>query len=116
MKKIIITLIVAFLAGCSSKASINKINYENANKLLEINAIIIDVRTNIEYKNGHVKNSINIPLSEIENIDFDKNENIILYCESGNRSNQAAEILIELGYKKIYDLGSKNNWNEELVK
>jgi Rhodanese-related sulfurtransferase len=116
MKKIIITLLLVMLVGCSSKASINKINYTNAVKLLETNAIIIDVRTNEEYKNGHIENSINIPLGEIENIDFGKNENIILYCESGNRSNQASEILLELGYKKIYDLGSKNNWNEELVK
>ena len=47
--------------------------------------------------------------STIESEVSDKDTKIIVYCRSGNRSKQAANILIEKEYKNIYDLGSINN-------
>lgn len=72
------------------------------------NPLILDVRTPREYYSGHLPDAILIPLqqlaerlSEIENY---KDKEILIYCRSGNRSTVAGEILIENGFKKIYNL------------
>ena len=79
-------------------------------------SIIIDVRTIEEYDSGHIKGSINIPidtieLEKLEQVISSKENNIIVYCRSGNRSKKAAQLLVDLGYTNVYDLGSINNWN-----
>ena len=70
--------------------------------------IIIDVRTPEEFSNGHVEESINYEWQEIalKIRDIDKNEKIYLYCRSGNRSQKATNILLDLGYKDVTNLGS----------
>jgi rhodanese-related sulfurtransferase len=75
--------------------------------------VIIDVRQDYEYNKEHILDAVNIPLGEIETVTqkYAKDTNIILYCRSGNRSNQAALKLIELGYKNIYDLGGIDSIN-----
>ena len=63
---------------------------------------------------GHIMGAKSYPVTTILNDieeDYDKNTYIIVYCKSGNRSKIAAEGLIELGYKNVYDLGSINNWS-----
>jgi len=69
---------------------------------------IIDVRTPEEFSNGHVEESINYEWQEIalKIRDIDKNEKIYLYCRSGNRSQKATNILLDLGYKDVTNLGS----------
>lgn len=64
---------------------------------------IIDVRSEEEYKNGHIKNAINIPLDKIEGHDFDldKNDKLIIHCRTNVRSRRAIEILSDLGYKNL---------------
>ena len=79
---------------------------------------IIDVRTSEEYSNGHIPAALNIPLSSItsiENVIPDRSVEIIVYCQSGNRSKKAADSLLELGYQEVYDLGGINNWNYEIT-
>uniref|UniRef100_A0A7C3E9D3 Rhodanese-like domain-containing protein n=1 Tax=Gracilinema caldarium TaxID=215591 RepID=A0A7C3E9D3_9SPIR len=72
-------------------------------------ALIIDVRTEEEFRSGHIQGAVNIPLQiikkEIQKAYPDKNVPIVLYCRSGNRSQQAYEILKELGYKQIHNGG-----------
>lgn len=85
------------------------IKYENMYKLIKnYNAIIIDVRSNQEFKEGHINGAINIPLCDIKrkisNIIADKNIYIIAYCTSGIRSKKAQDILKSLGYKNVYNL------------
>ncbi len=104
---IALTLIVIFTQK-------KKITIENINEIT--NAIIIDVRTSEEYKEGHLENSINIPLDNIETIDIEKSESIYIYCRSGTRSKEAYNKLKELGYMNVYDLGGILNKNIELVK
>lgn len=88
----------------------NNIDYENAKTILknDKNAILIDVRSPQEYKEGHLEESINIPLYDLERKEKEligKKENtIILYCQSGNRSNKALEILKNKGYTKLYQI------------
>ena len=71
-------------------------------------AVILDVRTPEEFSNGHVEESINYEWQEIalKIRDIDKNEKIYLYCRSGNRSQKATNILLDLGYKDVTNLGS----------
>ena len=126
MKKIIIVVMIMILvSGCNSNNnevdnttnSINSITTKEVNTIVkeEKDYIIIDVRTKEEYESGHIKGAINIPVDDINSIDIDKNKRIIVYCKSGKRSNNAANILLNKGYKYIYDMGGINNWQYEVV-
>ncbi|MCL1855700.1 MAG: DUF1294 domain-containing protein [Clostridia bacterium] len=80
--------------------------------------IILDVRTKPEFAESHINGAILIPDTEI--IDEapqllpDKQQTILVYCRSGNRSKKAALALIELGYTNVYDLGGLLQWPYEL--
>lgn len=104
MKKIgILCLVLVCLVGCSKeKKEVNEMDKIIAKN----NYIIVDVRTDEEYNESHVKGSINIPYDEIsENTNLDKTKTILVYCKSGVRSNKAYNTLKELGYDVI-DLGA----------
>lgn len=112
MQKLFIILISVFLmCSCTTNTEPIKvidIDTEYAKEIMENNNyVIIDVRETYEYEEEHIKGSINIPLSSIDNIEdrVAKQVEVILYCKSGNRSKEASEKLIELGYTKVYNLG-----------
>lgn len=66
---------------------------------------VIDVRTRMEYNQGHYKKSLNIPVTEISKDklkNINKNSSILIYCNTGQRARRAAEKMRELGYKKVY--------------
>lgn len=71
-------------------------------------AIVVDVRSSQEYKEGHIEGAINIPEYKINcyinKVLKEKENKIILYCSSGIRSKDAYKKLIKLGYKKVYNL------------
>lgn len=116
MKKIgIILCFLIMITGCGASAY-KKVSYNEAKALIKEGAIVIDVRTNLEYDQGHIKESVNVEHFKIDTITYNKNKKIIVYCRSGSRSKEAADILVKMGYKHIYDLGSKDKWKEELVK
>lgn len=72
-------------------------------------ATYIDVREPYEFNSGHIAGAVNIPLGEIHfRVEEIKNLNrpIILYCVTGNRSGQALRILVEDGFKEVYNGGS----------
>ncbi len=73
---------------------------------------LIDVRTAEEYATGHIANSVNIALDSISARlnEIPRDQPIVLYCRSGNRSAQAAQILAEAGYTNIHDLGGIIDW------
>lgn len=81
--------------------------------------VIIDVRRPDEYRSGHIKNAVNIPLGELLEkapaLLPDISQEIIVYCRSGARSFNAAEELLSLGYKNVYDLGGISKWCYGLV-
>lgn len=71
------------------------------------NVIILDVRSQQEYKEGHINNSINIPVYDLEKNAKSKlnNDNIIIvYCSAGIRSKRALQILKKMGYKNLYNI------------
>ncbi len=86
----------------------------------EENYIILDVRTEEEYKEQHIKNAILIPHTEIEQRAekelTDKNQLILVYCRSGNRSKTASKILAELGYTNVMEFGGINSWAYGTIK
>ena len=82
--------------------------------------IILDVRDEDDYKEGHIKNSIFMPVGdishEIEDIVQDKDTMICVYCFSGARSARAAMMLDYLEYNNVCDLGGITDWSYELEK
>ena len=125
MKKIIPFLMaLLLLAGCgaqSEESTYRQINAEEAATMMEEESsyIILDVRTAQEYSEKHIPGAINIPNETIGTEDIpelpDKEQLILVYCRSGNRSKQAAEKLVKLGYTNIVEFGGINDWTGETV-
>ena len=86
------------------------IDYENAKSILKQNkqAILLDVRSEQEYREGHLAGSMNIPLHDLERkneeLKCDKQNIIIVYCQSGNRSKKAMKFLKHEGYENVYEI------------
>ena len=80
--------------------------------------IILDVRTIAEYNEGHIPNAICIPNETIGSNTIselpDKEQLILVYCRSGNRSKQAAEKLKKLGYTNLIEFGGIIDWKGEI--
>ena len=99
-----------------------QISGEQAKKLMdtETNYIIIDARTEEEFKEGHIEGAILIPEYEIgeraEKELPDKDQLILVYCRSGRRSKIAAEALVDLGYTNVKEFGGIIDWQYEIVK
>jgi rhodanese-related sulfurtransferase len=80
--------------------------------------LLIDVRTEQEYKEGHIPTAINIPHIDIEsNLDkIPKDKLIIVYCKIGGRASTAATKLKDLGYKNVINFGGIDSYKYELEK
>ena len=81
--------------------------------------IILDVRTQEEFNEGHILGAILIPnetiLDEQPELLPDLDAEILIYCRSGNRSAQAANKLIAMGYTDVVDFGGIIDWPYEIV-
>lgn len=117
MKKIILILCMMLLCACGKEveekkevAKVNRITCNEVNDLVSEGAIVVDVRTPGEYETDHIENAINIDSNEIKYVIKGKIKDyetkIIVYCQTGNRSSESAKILVNLGYKNVYDMGS----------
>lgn len=131
MKKfLILVMMTLFFTGCSANnereikvhenktIEVNTISTSDVKDIMDNNyddVVIIDVRSSDEYRSGHIKDAINLPLDVIENIDIPKEQKIIVYCHSGRRSREAAIMLINLGYENVLDMGGIINWPYEIV-
>lgn len=80
----------------------------------ESDYVILDVRTEEEYNEGHIEGAVLIPDFEItskaESILTNKNQLILVYCRSGRRSKLAAEALVSLGYTNVKEFGGIIDW------
>lgn len=126
MRKIIpFFLSLLIMAGCSvpmeQEASYRQISMDEAITMMETesNYIILDVRTPEEFAEKHIPHAINIPNETIGTAEIpelpDKGQLILVYCRSGNRSKQASEKLVRLGYTNIVEFGGINDWPGETV-
>lgn len=126
MRKIVVlVLTMILLTACGQKQEDNRevvymnITAEEAKQIMdgEEGYIILDVRTQEEYDQGHIPGAILIPDTEIkaeaENVLTDKAQLILVYCRSGRRSKLAAEALVELGYTNIKEFGGIIDWSYE---
>ncbi len=127
MKKwIVLLLAVMMLAACGQDkekdqgAVYMNITAEEAKSIMdsEKGYVILDVRTQEEYDEGHIPGAILIPDYEIkeraEEELTDKDQLILVYCRSGRRSKIAAEALVELGYTNIKEFGGIIDWPYEI--
>ena len=116
-------LLAALLAACgvSSKTSYRQITADEAAQLMqeETGFVLLDVRTQEEYASGHIPGAICIPNETIGSEEIpelpDKDQLILVYCRSGNRSKQASQKLAEQGYTKVVEFGGINGWTGEIV-
>ena len=96
------------------------ITAEEAKRIMdsEEGYIILDVRTQEEYDDGHIPGAIVISHEEIvekaEKVLTDKDQLILVYCRSGRRSKIAAEALVKLGYTNILEFGGIIDWPYEV--
>ena len=127
MKKLtLILLAVMMLTACGQDKENDQgavyvnITAEEAKQIMdnEEGYIILDVRTQEEYDEGHIPGAIVIPHEEIaekaEDVLTDKDQLILVYCRSGRRSKIAAEALVELGYTNIKEFGGIIDWPYEV--
>ena len=97
-----------------------QISMEDARRLMEAEKdyIILDVRTVEEYEAGHIPRAICIPNETIETENpkelLDKEQLILIYCRSGNRSKQASEKLVALGYTNVKEFGGIIDWDGDI--
>ena len=105
----------------AGKTTYTQIDQEKAREMMTADDghIIVDVRRADEYASGHIPGAILIPNESIgtEQPDQlpDKDQIILIYCRSGNRSKQAAQKLANMGYTNIYEFGGINTWTGEVV-
>ena len=148
MKKtfcIILGVLCALLTGCANNSNVaiiggadgptsikvaekeekplyEQITPEEANKIIASGEehIILDVREQDEFEEGHIPNAILIPYTEIENkaedMIPDKEAQILVYCRSGRRSKIASESLAKLGYINVKEFGGIIDWPYEVEK
>ena len=125
MRKLLsIFLVGILLAGCAAPqetAGYRQISMDEAIAMMEEESgyIILDVRTESEFADKHIPGAVNIPNESIGTEEIpelpDKDQLILVYCRSGNRSKQAAEKLAALGYTNVVEFGGINSWPGETV-
>ena len=121
-------LLLSFvLTGCAASATLSETNTYRQITMVEAvelmekeeNYLILDVRTQQEYAAGHIPGAIVIPNENIGTEEIaqlpDKDRLIMVYCRSGNRSKQASDKLVKLGYTNIVEFGGIIDWPGETV-
>ena len=125
MKNLFAVILFMFLlAGCAASAEAagyRRISMDEAVVILEEESgyILLDVRTPSEFAQSRIPGAINIPNETIGTGEIpelpDKDQLILVYCRSGNRSKQASEKLAALGYTNVAEFGGINSWPGETV-
>ena len=130
-----VALVVSvFVSGCSSSdqesngstsgetAAARVISAEEAHEMMSSQQVVVlDVRTQEEYDEGHGRDAVLLPLDAIAEETAlaaipSKDCVVLVYCRSGRRSKDAAQKLLALGYQSVYDFGGVIDWPYELVK
>ena len=127
MKKWLLLMLSAILlTGCVPETQNGKeavylnITVQEAKALMDTqeNYVILDVRTQAEYDEKHIPGAVLIPDYELQSrageMLTDKDQLILVYCRSGRRSKNAAQILVELGYTNIREFGGIIDWPYEV--
>ena len=133
MKKLLILCMtfLCILTGCGNadsvqnteqKSGYKQVSMEEGLELMEADSdyILLDVRRDDEFEEGHIPGAINIPNESIGTEEIaelpDKNQTIYVYCRSGNRSKQASQKLVDLGYTDVIEFGGIIDYSGEIEK
>ena len=97
------------------EAEYKSLSPEEAKEMMEnVDVIVVDVRTEEEFRQGHIEGAILIPDYDLDTLASeklpDKEATILLYCRSGNRSKLSAHLLNGMGYQNVYDFGGILDW------
>ena len=125
MKRVISVLFVLTMlfAGCSTGGnggSYQQISQEEAKEMMDTQEVVVlDVREQDEYDSGHIPGAVLLPVGTINEetasaVIPEKDDTVLVYCRSGNRSKTASAALAELGYTNIYEFGGINTWPYEI--
>ena len=124
---IIFFAIIVLLSGCaqpsgSTTASYKQITQEEAKEMMtkDDGHIIVDVRRQDEYDEGHIPDAVLIPNESITDKQPeelpDLDQSILVYCRSGRRSKEASQKLADIGYTNVYEFGGIITWTGEIEK
>ena len=133
MKKLLILCMtfICILSGCGNadsvqnteqKSGYKQVSMEEGLELMEADSdyILLDVRRDDEFEEGYIPGAINIPNESIGTEEIaelpDKNQTIYVYCRSGNRSKQASQKLVDLGYTDVIEFGGIIDYSGEIEK
>ncbi len=113
---------LVLLAGCGggSDGTYLQISQEEAKELMDTQEVILlDVREQEEYDGGHIPGALLLPVGTIDEesaaaVIPAKEDTVLVYCRSGNRSKTAAAALAELGYTDVREFGGINTWPYEI--
>ncbi len=128
--------ILLFMCGCSGSDGgqvmdgdgmfqvfeYKQISQDEAKEMMEKDDghVIVDVRRQDEYDEGHIPGAILIPNESIEDTPPaelpDPDRIILVYCRSGRRSKEASQKLADMGYSQVYEFGGIIDWTGEVVK
>ena len=127
-KYLVFGVALSFFIGCSDSSNVATGGKMAGSNLATIQAdnkekekfLVIDVRSKEEYDAGHLKHAINIPFADLEarldELKGYENKNIILYCNTGNQSGKAVDLLKEKGFTKLTNADGVKEYDYELFK
>lgn len=112
---IFIISIMAFGCTRTEHVEVRQLSQQEFLSSAPTGALILDVRSQGEYRSGHVPKAVNIPHDELEfrlaELSSELDRPVILYCKSGRRAGMAASVLLEAGHTNILHLaGDMNAW------
>lgn len=124
MKYVVIVLVVIGLAMSFMSRGDSKslVSYDELQQKLNDKdpIVLLDVRTQEEFNNGHIPGALLLPYDEIDQkaaqLLPEKEKEIIIYCRSGRRSAIAKDSLEALGYSNVKDFGGMNRWQGKVEK
>lgn len=112
---VLIVVAVLYFTGAFSKGMAAEISVAEAYKLYPDDAFFLDVREVVEWEAGHVPDTTNIPLSELETRlnELPKDQDIVVICRSGNRSQEGRDILLDAGFENVTSMaGGVSDWKD----
>ena len=130
---LVLGMLAALMVGCSqgeqtaeeqtatkAGAEYTQISQEKAQEMMKSeDVIVVDVRTQEEYAQGHIPGAICVPNESIVDAQPeelpDLEQTILVYCRSGRRSKEASQKLADMGYTNVYEFGGIIDWNGEVV-
>ena len=74
-------------------------------------AVLLDVRTPQEYREGHIPGSKNVAISKVSSVAENKDTPLYVYCYSGSRSSQAVRMLQRMGYTNVINIGGISSYS-----